>query len=110
MSLSHQPGTASATRGSGRCQLWIRSAVALVLLLSLLGRAYSQEAAERTASYQQGAAAATTSQSFSVSGKVVNAVTGDPIPRAKVSFDGEQMQATLTNGDGEFRFDRVSAA
>jgi hypothetical protein len=44
---------------------------------------------------------------FSVRGVVVNAVTGQPIPRAQISID--QDLAMLTGSDGDFSFDNVAA-
>jgi hypothetical protein len=41
-----------------------------------------------------------------LSGIVINAVTGEPLPRALVTIESEQ-QATLTGADGRFEFSRV---
>jgi hypothetical protein len=44
--------------------------------------------------------------SQTVSGQVVNSVTGEPIARARVQVNAQQ--ATLTDHDGHFEFDNVS--
>jgi len=41
-----------------------------------------------------------------ISGIVINAVTGEPLPRALVTIESEQL-ATLTGADGRFEFSRV---
>ncbi len=46
------------------------------------------------------------SQSQTVSGQVVNSVTGEPIARARVQVGAQQ--AALTDHDGRFEFDNVS--
>jgi hypothetical protein len=46
------------------------------------------------------------SQSQTVSGQVVNSITGEPIARARVQVNAQQ--ATLTDHDGHFEFDNVS--
>jgi 5-hydroxyisourate hydrolase-like protein (transthyretin family) len=46
------------------------------------------------------------STAHTVSGQVVNSVTGEPIPRARVQVGTQQ--ATLTDHDGRFEFDNVS--
>ena len=48
----------------------------------------------------------TTSKSHTVSGQVVNSVTGEPIARARVQVGTQQ--AALTDHDGRFEFDNVS--
>src|ERR1700692_1445806 len=47
------------------------------------------------------------SKSQTVSGQVVNSVTGEPIARARVQVSAQQ--AGLTDHDGHFEFDNVSA-
>jgi Carboxypeptidase regulatory-like domain len=96
-----------------------RSCVQFAYFLLLLAFAASgclgQDAPDLTAPADIYASQRTTpnsdanAQLFSVSGKVVNAVTGEPIPRAKVSFYGGPQHATLTDADGGFHFDRVPA-
>lgn len=44
---------------------------------------------------------------FTVSGTVLNAPTGQPIPRALIVLDNDQAQ--LTTGDGTFSFDQIPA-
>ena len=51
-----------------------------------------------------GPQAASTSQT--VSGQVVNSITGEPIARARVQVGAQQ--AALTDHDGHFEFDNVS--
>jgi hypothetical protein len=47
-------------------------------------------------------------QTFKVEGTVINAVTGRPIPRALVEWNGQSgMISVLTGPDGEFSFDGV---
>src|SRR5271154_3207065 len=48
----------------------------------------------------------TASPSHTVSGQVVNSVTGEPIARARVQVGTQQ--AALTDHDGRFEFDNVS--
>jgi hypothetical protein len=47
----------------------------------------------------------TASNAHAVSGEVVNSVTGEPIPRARVQVGTQQ--ATLTDHDGRFEFDNL---
>ena len=42
---------------------------------------------------------------YSVSGTVINAVTGEPIRKALVQLHGVQQRASFTDGDGRFQFD-----
>src|SRR5882724_2026805 len=42
---------------------------------------------------------------YTVSGTVINAVTGEPVRRALVNFAGQR--SVLTDGDGRFQFDRL---
>jgi Carboxypeptidase regulatory-like domain len=53
-----------------------------------------------------GQVSASESNSQTVSGQVVNSVTGEPIARARVQVNAQQ--ATLTDHDGHFEFDNVS--
>ena len=47
-------------------------------------------------------------QTFKVEGTVINAVTGRPIPRALVEWNGQSgLVSVLTGPDGEFSFDGV---
>ena len=48
----------------------------------------------------------TVSNAHTVGGEVVNSVTGEPIPRARVQVGTQQ--ATLTDHDGRFEFDNLS--
>src|ERR1700677_1790405 len=47
----------------------------------------------------------TTSQSHTISGQVVNSVTGEPIARARVQVGTQQ--AILSDHDGRFEFDNI---
>ena len=47
---------------------------------------------------------------YTVSGTVVNSVTGDPIPRALVTANAETTQTMLTGGDGQFEFHNLNTA
>ncbi len=44
---------------------------------------------------------------FSVSGMVVNAVTGQPIPRALVMLQGSLQRTSFSDGEGNFEFDEL---
>ena len=55
---------------------------------------------------QVNAGAPTASTSQTISGQVVNSVTGEPIARARVQVGAQQ--AALTDHDGHFEFDNVS--
>jgi len=55
---------------------------------------------------QVGAGPQTTSKPHTVSGQVVNSVSGEPIARARVQVGTQQ--AVLTDHDGRFEFDDVS--
>jgi Carboxypeptidase regulatory-like domain len=44
---------------------------------------------------------------YSVRGTVVNSITGQAVPHAMVTLSGDQ--ATLTDGDGQFSFDNLTA-
>jgi hypothetical protein len=46
-------------------------------------------------------------EKFSVSGVVVNAVSGEPIRRAMVTLFFNQQLATMTNSDGRFEFEGI---
>src|SRR3984957_14448995 len=48
----------------------------------------------------------TASKSHTVSGQVVNSITGEPIARARVQVGTQQ--AALTDHDGHFEFDNIS--
>jgi len=47
---------------------------------------------------------------YTVSGSVVNSVTGEPIPHALVQLVGRNGDAELTDADGHFEFDGLSGA
>jgi len=47
--------------------------------------------------------------SFTLSGSVVNSVTGEPIPRALVQMFAGGGNSTLTDSDGHFQFDGLAA-
>jgi hypothetical protein len=44
-------------------------------------------------------------ESFTLSGTVVNSVTGEPVSRALVRINGEQQRNTFTDGEGRFQFE-----
>jgi hypothetical protein len=46
---------------------------------------------------------------FTVTGTVIDAVTGDPIRKALVQINGPQQRATFTDGDGRFQFEGIPA-
>ncbi|HEY4960126.1 MAG TPA: carboxypeptidase-like regulatory domain-containing protein [Terriglobales bacterium] len=49
------------------------------------------------------------SEKYSVSGTVINAVTGEPIRKALVQVYGVQQRTSFTDGDGRFQFDGMPA-
>ncbi|MDT7810666.1 MAG: hypothetical protein QOJ42_582, partial [Acidobacteriaceae bacterium] len=63
-------------------------------------------AAATISSSQVSAGQQRASQPQTVSGQVVNSITGEPIARARVQVSAQQ--ATLTDHDGHFEFDNVS--
>jgi Carboxypeptidase regulatory-like domain len=48
-------------------------------------------------------------EKYSVSGTVINALTGEPIRRALVQVYGVQQRTSFTDGDGRFQFDGMPA-
>jgi len=48
-------------------------------------------------------------QKYTVTGTVVDAVTGEPVRRALVQLNGQQRRTTLSDGDGLFQFDGILA-
>ncbi len=48
-------------------------------------------------------------EKYSVSGTVIDSVTGEPIRKALVQLYGAQQRATFSDGDGHFQFDEVPA-
>jgi hypothetical protein len=46
---------------------------------------------------------------FSVSGMVINAVSGEPVRKALVQLNGPQQRAVFSDGEGRFQFDAVPA-
>lgn len=69
-------------------------ALMLAMLWATLG-AYSSGAQAQTATY-------------TLTGSVVNSVTGEPIPHALVQMMGSHGNATLTDSEGQFEFDGVT--
>ena len=57
----------------------------------------------------QSSSASAGSESFTVSGTVVNSVTGEPVPRALVRINGQQQRNTFTDADGRFQFEGMVA-
>ena len=48
-------------------------------------------------------------ESYSVSGMVIDAATGEPIRKALVQLQTTQQRTTFTDGDGRFQFDGIPA-
>ena len=44
---------------------------------------------------------------YSVTGTVVDAVTGEPVRKALVQLNGQQRRTTFSDGDGRFQFDGI---
>ena len=49
------------------------------------------------------------SEKYSVSGMVINAVTGEPVRKALVQLYSMQQRTTFSDGDGRFQFDGILA-
>src|ERR1035441_2047982 len=49
------------------------------------------------------------SEKYSVSGTVINAVTGEPVRKALVQLYGRQQRTVFSDGDGRFQFDGILA-
>ncbi len=60
-----------------------------------------------TSSAQNASPAST--ETFTLSGTVVNSVTGEPIPRALVRTNGVIQRTLFTDGEGHFQFDGLPA-
>ena len=48
-------------------------------------------------------------EKFTVTGTVIDAVTGEPIRKAVVQINGPQQRTTFSDGDGRFQFEAVPA-
>ena len=48
-------------------------------------------------------------EKYSVSGTVINTVTGEPVRKALVQLFGRQQRSTFSDGDGRFQFEAVFA-
>ena len=48
-------------------------------------------------------------EKYSISGTVVDAVTGEPIRKALVQVNGPQQRNTFTDGDGRFQLEAIPA-
>src|SRR5271165_3327487 len=48
-------------------------------------------------------------EKYSVTGTVIDAVTGEPIRKALVQINAQQPRTSLTDGDGRFQFEGIPA-
>jgi len=94
--------------------LWLamRSLCGVLLLAGTMIQAQGQEPAEEPSQSQVEQLPATTDHSpanapATVHGVVRNAATGEGVPRALVSIEGDASAGTLTDGEGRFEFTGV---
>ncbi|HTS36664.1 MAG TPA: carboxypeptidase-like regulatory domain-containing protein [Candidatus Solibacter sp.] len=59
--------------------------------------------------YSSGASGQDSQQAFTLSGSVVNAATGAPVPRALVTLYGPRRRSVMSNAEGQFSFEGVTA-
>jgi hypothetical protein len=80
----------------------LRPVYPLLLLLAVAGR--GPDLCAQLTGYQPGPASDQTAK-VKLEGTVINALTGDPLPRALVQVAGQSQGAVLTGPDGRFQFD-----
>lgn len=86
-----------------------RSRIRILLLFAILipGAALAQVSPGATQYYPQQRQRPALTGTITVTGVVVNAVTGEPISRALIQLQGMVQRAALTDSDGKFQFDNL---